>query len=220
MVLIQPKDPAFQMANMKLYSPFVKEVVSNLSPEKIDVFFSLTTINSEPILIEEEMPKFIKGLHNKNVPTIALTALLTGKLLHISNMEEHRMEWLKNLGIHFSENTISSEKIILSNLPSFRGNHGVFIDGALFVNGPKYSKGEALISFLKKISYTPKKIIFVDDREENLKSLETSLQEFDSSIVYTGLLFSGAKDYPSPTISEEQFKAKWLELAKQAESLE
>ncbi len=220
MVLIQPKDPAFQMANMKRYSPIAKKVSAQLPKGKKEVFLGLMTVSSDSILVDPAMPTFIKTLQDKKVSTMALTANLTGKFLHIPSMEKWRIECLKQLGINFSENAPFSKEIVFHDLPTFRGNHSVFMEGALFVNGSSCAKGDAFVVFLKKTGYSPKKIIFVDDREDNLKSLETALQEFNPAIEYTGLLFSGAKDYPSTVITEKEFETRWQDLAKQAEIID
>jgi hypothetical protein len=81
-------------------------------------------------------------------------------------------------------------------------------------------KGGAFLSFLKRTGFLPDKIIFIDDREDNLKSLEAAIQKLDRPIEYQGLHFLGAQKYPSKTISEEEFEARWQQLALQAKELD
>ena len=64
------------------------------------------------------------------------------------------------------------------------------------------------------------KVIFVDDREDNLKALETAIQSLDRPIEYQGLHYLGAQKYPSKMISEDEFEAKWQQLSQQATQLE
>ena len=94
------------------------------------------------------------------------------------------------------------------------------LDGVLFVNGTTVSKGDAFQSFLQKTGFSPDKIIFIDDREENLKSLSAAIQKMDKSIEFQGLHFLGAQKYPSKIISENEFESRWEQLALQAKQLD
>ena len=68
----------------------------------------------------------------------------------------------------------------------------------------------------REITSMGKKVIFIDDREENLKNVEVALQTLPTPISYQGLLFTGAINYPSQAIPEEQFEEKWQKLADEA----
>jgi FMN phosphatase YigB (HAD superfamily) len=110
--------------------------------------------------------------------------------------------------------------MVFDKLSSYRGNYSTYQDGVFFVNGTGVSKGEAFLSFLEKIDFYPDKIVFVDDREENLKSLEAAIQKLGKSIEYHGLHYVGAQYYPSKIISEEEFESRWQQLAAQAKEME
>ncbi|MBS0604418.1 MAG: DUF2608 domain-containing protein [Verrucomicrobia bacterium] len=216
LVILQPKDPAFQMANMKRFSPICKKVVQQIPSDKRDIFFILTTLSSDPVLIDPRLPVLLSDLKERNVPTMALTGNFTGKFGSIDNMEEWKIRHLAQFGIDFSKGAPSSDQIVFRDLPSFRENYSTYTKGILFVNGSTCPKGDALVAYLKKTGHAPSQVIFIDDREDNLKSVEASLQQFDPSIKFKGLHFTGAKDYPSKEISEQQFEARWLEVAGQA----
>jgi hypothetical protein len=217
MVLVQPNDPAFQMANMKRHRHIVKEMMKELTPEKQMIFLSLMTIKSQPVLIDPRISILLSILMEKRIPSMALTANLTGEFACIKNMEKWKIESLRSLGIDFSQLTPFKNSLIFSHLPSFRGNYSVYVDGILFVNGNACSKGDALLTFLQQTKITPKKIIFIDDREENLKSVQTALK--GSLIDFLPLHFVGAQDYPSKVVTEEHFEARWKELLKESEVL-
>ena len=218
MVLVQPSDPAFQMANIKRFGAVAKRIMKDVPTEKQMMFLSLMTISSEPVLIDECTPQFLNSLSQKGVPAIALTANLTGAFGPIKNMETWRIQNLKLLGIDFSKSAPYPKSLIFNDLASYRDNYSTYVDGVLFVNGTTVSKGDAFLSFLK--NFLPEKIIFVDDREDNLKSLEAAIQKMDHPIPYQGLHFLGAQKYPSKTISEEEFAARWQQLALQAKELD
>ncbi len=219
MVLVQPSDPAFQMANMKRFSAISKSIMKKVPPEKLMMFLSLMTINSEPVLIDESLPSMLNQIIERGIPAMALTANLTGKFSYISNMEQWRIKALRRLGIDFSISSPCQTPFVFNELGQYRGNYSTFQDGVLFVNGTVVSKGDAFLSFLEKSRFIPNKIIFIDDREENLKSLELALQKLNRRIEYQGIHFLGAQQFTSVAISEEEFEARWNKLAVDVEGL-
>lgn len=210
MVLVQPSDPAFQMANMKRFGGISKRILSEIPSENQILFLSLMTISSPPVLIDPCIPELLVTLGKNGIPVMALTANLTGTFGPIRSMEEWRIDSLDTVGIDFKASAPFPHPLVLNELPLFRGNYSTYQEGILFVNGTTVSKGEALLLFLKKTNNTPSTVIFVDDREENLKSVELALQNIQ--IKFHGLHFLGAQNYPSKTISEEEFESKWQQL--------
>lgn len=219
MVLVQPSDPAFQMANMKRFGAVSKRIMKEVPADKQMVFLSLMTINSDPMLIEDKIPQFLDQIFQRGIPAIALTANLTGRLGTIQKMEEWRVESLRRLGIDFSKAAPYQTPLVFDNLASYRGNYSTYLDGILFVNGTTVSKGEAFLSFIEKSDFLPSKVIFIDDREENLKSLETAIQKLNKSIEYQGFHYLGAQKYPSKMMTEEEFESRWQKLVSQAKEL-
>jgi hypothetical protein len=213
MVLIQPAEPAFQMANMKRHNSISKRIFREIPKEKQMIFLGLMTVGSPPVLINDCIPQYLQRLIQRGIPAMALTANLTGKLSSIENMEKWRVEALRLVGIDFSQSAPYHSPIIFDTLPSYRGNYSAFLEGILFVNGTNVQKGEALVSFLQKVGRNPKKVVFVDDREENLVSVGKALQSLDETIEYKGLHFLGAQNYPSKEISEDEFESRWVQLA-------
>lgn len=219
MVLVQPSDPAFQMANMKRFNTIAKRIMQELPVEKQMIFLSLMTISSDPVLIDDEIPQFLQQLIRKEIPSMALTANLTGSFGTIKNMEQWRAHSLRCLGIDFSKTAPYSDPFIFDDLALYRGNYSTYSNGILFVNGTVVSKGEAFLSFLAKTQISPNKIIFIDDREDNLKSLEAAIQKLGKPIEYVGLHFIGAQKYLSKMISESEFESRWQKLASEARVL-
>lgn len=220
MVLVQPSDPAFQMANMKRFGAISKRIMKEVPTEKQMMFLSLMTISSDPVLIDNSTPQFLKQIIQKGIPTMALTANLTGSFGTIRNMEQWRVNSLRCLGIDFSESAPYKAPLMFDNLASYRGYYSNYLNGILFVNGTVVSKGDAFLSFIEKTKLSPERIIFIDDREDNLKSLEAAIQKLDQPIEYHGLHYIGAQKYPSKMISEEEFESRWLELALKSKQLD
>lgn len=218
MVLIQPGDPAFQMANMKKYGSICKKVMGQIPADKRNIFLALMSL-SQPVLIDRRMPEFIQGLAEKGVPKVALTANLTGPLKSIERLERHRVASLQNLGIDFSSGAPYTDDILFNDLPTYRNNFSLYTSGIIFVNGTVCTKGDLLTAFFEKSKSMPRRVIFVDDREDNLKDVAASLQRFNPTIEYVGLHYVGAKDYPSESISETDFETRWTELSLEAQKL-
>jgi hypothetical protein len=219
MVLIQPSDPAFQMANMKRFSGISKRIMKEVPADKQMLFLSLMSIGSDPVLIDERTPEFLDQIIQKGVPAIALTANLTGSLGPVQKMEQWRVDGLRRLGIDFSRTAPCQTTLVFDDLSSYRGNYSTYLNGILFVNGTAVSKGEAFLSYLEKSGFFPNKVIFIDDREDNLKSLEAAIQKLDRPIEYLGLHYLGAQNYPSKIISEEEFESRWQKLASEAKEV-
>jgi hypothetical protein len=220
MVLVQPSDPAFQMANMKRFSAISKRIMKEVPADKQMIFLSLMTISSEAVLIDECTPRLLQRITERGIPAIALTANLTGSFGKIKNMEEWRINTLRRLGIDFSKSAPYQKSLIFDNLSPYRGNYSTYLEGVLFVNGTTVSKGDAFLSYLQKTGFFPNKIIFIDDKEDNLKSLEAAIQKLERPIEYQGLHYLGAQKYPSKMISEKEFELRWQELALQAKQLD
>lgn len=211
MVLVQPDNPAFQMPNMKRYSSIAKRIMGQMPKDKQMEFLALMTTTSKTILIDNKVPAFFHSLAMRKIPAMALTANLTGEFSGIKNMEQHRKNTLQALGIDFSKTSPCKTPFIFTELAAYRGNYTTYIDGMLFVNGKDVSKGEALIAFLNKAALSPTKIIFVDDREENVKSVEEAANNL--GIAFIGVHYLGAAKYPSAEISEREFEQEWARLA-------
>lgn len=220
MVLIQPSDPAFQIANMKRFSDTAKRIMKQVPAEKQMIFLSLMTISSDPMLVDLRILEFLQKLSQNGVMAMALTANLTGEFGNVKNMEQTRIDNLKKLGIDFSESIPYQVPFAFEDLPKYRGNYSTYRDGILFVNGTVTSKGDALLAFLKKSNLSLNKIIFIDDREDNLKSVESAIQKAELPIEYQGIHFTGANKYPSEEISEDVFESKWQKIASNVKELE
>lgn len=220
MVLVQPSDPAFQMANMKRFSTVAKRIMSEVPADKQMMFLALMTISSDPILIDGRVPQWFEQMVQRGIPAMALTSNLTGKLGNIPKMEEWRVQSLRNLEIDFSKTAPCLTTLMFDDLASYRGYYSTYLNGILFVNGTTVSKGDAFLSFLRRSGFVPNKVIFIDDKEDNLKSLEAAVQLLDRPVDYLGVHYLGAQKYPSIIISEVEFESRWKGLASQVKEMD
>lgn len=222
MVLTQPSNPAFQMPNMQRNRAEIKVLLKGITPEQKDILLNLITKSSDPVLIEQDTPEIIKTIAAKKIKTMALTASLTGQLGKIKNLEVWRYEVLKNLGIDFSNSFPQTSEIKFNNVPEYIRRKPVFYKGILCSNGDgnKNNKGDALVLFLEKISFSPKVVIFVDDKKENLENVEQALVKFNPHIKYIGVEYKGGESINSVYIDAKTVLHEWEKLFIEAKQLE
>ncbi len=213
MVLTQPGLAEFQYPNMQAHKNIVRQIIKGLPPEKHSLFLSLMTFPHEHILVEEQTPALVSLLQSKGYPVMALTANLTGAIGELPSFERYRLDILQQLGFNFTDSAPYTEAITFNEFPAYRGNYPQFIQGALFANGDSADKGELLAAFIKKTGLCPDRVVFIDDRKENLADVESALREFDPAIVCKCILYTGALHFPSRMLSEEEFKTAWQKLA-------
>ena len=213
MVLIQPKEPAFQYYNIEKHKQVAKKILFSMSPDEMQIFFNLSSTLFGSVLVNQKTPDFLCSLKENGVAMLGLTASLTGQVAGESCLERKKVELLKEHGIVFSS---QSEAVIFSDLPRYLGNPPLFTDGILFSNGLACSKGDLLVAYLKRANRAPKKIIFLDDIEKNLQSVEDALAEYDPSIEFIGLHFVEALQSCDVEMEEEEFRFKWMALREKA----
>lgn len=115
------------------------------------------------IPVESITPSIIADLQKRGVTVIALTA----RSLTVA----HRtVQQLQSIGINLSSN-------LPHECPIKYGDDqpALYIDGIIFVGN--HDKGEVLAYWLSQINYTPKKVIFVDDKLKNIHSVEKAINK-------------------------------------------
>lgn len=222
MVLTQPSNPAFQMPNIQKNRAEIKVLLKGITPEQKDILLNLITKSSEPVLIEQDTPEIIKAIEAKKIKTMALTASLTGRLGKIKNFEAWRYEILKNLGIDFSNSFSQTPEIKFNDVPTYLGRKPVFYKGILCGNGEgnKNDKGDALVLFLEKVSFSPKVVVFVDDKKENLENVEQALVKFNPRLKYIGIEYKGGESTSSEDIDTKVVLHEWEKLFVEAKKIE
>lgn len=214
--LIQPADPAFQVANIRKYKDVAKEVLKALTFDERMNFFTLISLKSAPVLIETYSRDLFEDLDDKGVKRIVVSRNLTSSFKEAGKLEDLPGQRLALVGIDFSSSFYSFNPIVFDNLVAYRQSYPLFKQGILSTNGMKVKKNEALIALLERVNFSPKTMIYVAQSKESLKQLEAALLAHNPKLEFVGLQYSGAYDYLTPYISEARFKKKWQELAKEA----
>lgn len=114
--------------------------------------------------VEPITPKLIKQAQDQGIKVIALTARpfelmdLTPKLL-------------ASIGVDLSRNSISSKDFDIKS----QGGDAKYRKGIIFCGGLKSDKGLILNDILKKLKLSPKKIVFIDDKKNNVEAVDKAL---------------------------------------------
>lgn len=85
----------------------------------------------------------------------------------IPNMEDWRLEQLTSLGINFSWVFPDVDSFVIEG---FNGKRSVPVFKRGILASSKYSKGQVLLAFLKRMQCRPSEIVFVDDRIQEIDS--------------------------------------------------
>lgn len=190
--------------NTLIYNPAISEKYSG------DYLISKTLSKIKYVLVDAKMPALIRGLQQKGIKVIALTAMQTGPFGVIPCMEDWRIQQLKELMIDFQ---FAFPSHFYLKFPTLRGAP-VFKQGILCSS--QTSKGEALLAFLDAIKWLPKKILFIDDKLNFLLSVESAAEK--RQIDFQGFHYLAAKSYPGK-LNEELAKFQFRYLAEQGEWL-
>lgn len=147
----------------------------------------ISQVLHDTILVNSKIPGIISDLQKKGVKVMAHTTREIGSYGDIDRQEDLVIEQLKNLGIDFSK-AFDEEEIVIDNVKEKKGEtYPLFKKGVLF-SGRAYEKGEAQKAFHEKIKWIPKHMVFIDDWDKNLHSIENSMNPMGvlvTSIHYT-----------------------------------
>lgn len=111
----------------------------------------------------DNSPSVIRLLQKMGTKTIALTN-------RSIPVYKTTIKNLKKMDIDFSKNSLNRSTFDLAVT-----HNGIYSKGIIFAG--KNDKGKMLYAFLDKIKYRPKKIIFVDDMQKNVISVQKEFEE-------------------------------------------
>jgi hypothetical protein len=124
--------------------------------------------------VEPNTVALIKKMQERTIKIIALTASNTGRFWNIENMQQWRLDNLREIGLDFSS-SFNLQTIEITNLNKQYGFYPVFYKGILCAAGNP--KGIVLAAFLEKIGLRPDKILFFDDNIQQCQSVELEMKK-------------------------------------------
>lgn len=217
LTLLQPEHPAFYIPNVKKHIKIYRAIEKPYAHLDKTLPFIYSFLHKQR-LVDNGIYEFLNAL--KGVKTIAFTATFTGPILHFHRLEQLRYEQLKEKNICF-EGNFKDEDFLLTECPSYRSQYPCFYKGVLCSNSENgtTTKGTVLCAFLRKINWTPKCIVLIDDRQKNLQDVSKSLKKEFPTIKFIGIEFLGAHQYCPESISKEDFRNYWEQRFIQASQL-
>ncbi|MGI4775449.1 MAG: DUF2608 domain-containing protein [Janthinobacterium lividum] len=150
------------------------------------------------VIVDPNILRIFDFLLRKNIKTIALTHCPTG-MIGGDNFEILRVAQLKNFGIDFSKLLPHVIDVDLSTISTDIGTPQ-FLNGVILTG--KIEKGIVLREFLRKIAFKPKQILFIDDRIENLLSVQSMCADLE--IEYVGFEYTAVADTLPIPFDEER----------------
>ena len=123
------------------------------------------------IPVEDSAVKLVSDLQARNVPTFAFTA--RGRTfwynINLMGMDRFSEQQLHQAGYDFSQSFIPKGMAI---------PHEFFYNGIIFTEY-KVKKGDFLVKIFKNLPYRPTHIVFVDDKLDQVKSVEKAAKELN-----------------------------------------
>ncbi|MBS0648978.1 MAG: DUF2608 domain-containing protein [Verrucomicrobia bacterium] len=182
-------------------------------------YYVATQVPLKPV--QDEFIGWIDQMQQNNIPVFCLTGRgrdvwYESIVQEVDQLTEYQ---LKKININFEKTKVPED---LQKADTKYFYHGIFYSDP-------YSKGELIDKILNETGYKPKKVIVVDDKWDQLQSIQQKMTEAD--IPFVGILYQRAekerKDF-KPIISilqleslfENGFPLSEAEAAEKAEKME
>lgn len=206
-VLMMPSDE-FTINRHPYRKKLWQEILSRHTKEKIKKLYSITASNAKWILVDSEIMPIFYNLQRRNIPSIALSSIYTGKFGNIEKLEDWRVEHMRNIGFDFTTSSPFKGELYI---PELAQKDGIPVLKAGVILTAQIDKASVLEYILKHYHYYPKKIIFIDDQIGNIESLEAMCQKL--KIEFDGVHYIAVSKMPLPLINEdiEKIRFKILE---------
>lgn len=189
--LLIHKDPVLHTSHEKWKAEWFQEHYPNLTlEEKIPLIRAVET-DKRCWVLSAAWPDLIEKAQERQIKSIAFTKCL----IHPS-LVNLRLDWLKSFGLDFHDD--------LNELP-YQNDLFIYTNGVI-QTGQKL-KGPVLKEVLSKLKERPLKIVFVDDRLEQVKSVEEACKEMN--IPFVGFHYTAFEASPS---LDEAIANKQLEI--------
>lgn len=182
-----------------------KELKQRISKKELDLLCGIIYEKRPPVLVEPIIVGIMKKLKLRNIPTIALSALETGKQSGLSLLrEDWRIHDLEKAGIVF--NDPFKKTLVFDQLKG----KPMLKNGIIFTS--EHDKGELLKKVFSKTGCNFNKIMFFDDKESHVTSVAKAAE--DLGIAYKGYIYKGAESMPKPALDKDAEEYRFSVLEK------
>ncbi len=212
-VIIRPTDE-YDMNRNTFRNSLWRELGNKLSLNTFKEYYGNTRSNSQWELVDRDIYSVFKLIEERKLSTISLTSFVTGSYGLMGNAEDWRINQLKQFGFDFSKLSPLKRNYYIKTEDNPHGE-SLLKSGVIFT--ARGNKGAALEYVLNTEDFHPKKIIFIDDRLENLQSIQSFAQR--AKIDFIGIHYTKIAELPPPNVNHDfetlRFKIleneqKWL----------
>jgi histidinol phosphatase-like enzyme len=199
-VLFVAKDIIRTPKYKKEYRELISELAKRHPAAQVEKLES-TILSQESLeLVNPKIVDLISQSKSHGMKVIALTSGYSGKFGGIEKQEDLRLKSLQNLGIIFEDSFPDKHFIRIAGIEGkARSGCQIFKQGVVFAC--RAPKGKVLEEFLKQVGYKPRKIIFVDNKETNLKSVEDYVKQH--AIETENFLYTECSKRPKTPVTRE-----------------
>ena len=208
-VLIMPTDEYSLNRN-----PYRRQLWQDLklrsSEEDFKFLRSIAVSSAKWRLVDPNIITILSDLNNKNIPTVALTSLATGKFRIVEKMEDLRIKELQSVEIDFTNLTPFQGELSINELKNI---HGIPMLKAGIILTAEVDKAKVLEYILRQKNYYPKKVVFIDDQLNNLESLEKLCAKL--KIKFEGFHYTAVSLMTTSVVDEQLEKLRFEILEKE-----
>lgn len=197
-VLLVLEEPILHPAHKKLFSSYATRLFEKLDHESLMELWGVLFSSVQPRLIDPKVFEVLSLIEEKKMPSFALTNCGTGKVGCIEHFEDWRIKHLQNLGIQFEKLSPYNGELMLKELAWKKGTP-IFKQGVIFAC--YRDKGVVFSTVLDALKKQPKALIFIDDKLENLKSVEATCLKRD--IQFLGFEYAAVTHAEPPPLNQE-----------------
>ncbi|MDR2776843.1 MAG: DUF2608 domain-containing protein [Puniceicoccales bacterium] len=166
-VLTTLSEQVWQARNHDFFVKWCADNIANFSEEALYEIATSILVSSKNLLVNQRMPELVESLRKRNIKSVVLTALSTQPVSSIMDPMAWRISTLESFGYNFKMFWPSLAdkhfKEFGEEYPPAYGS-GVICCGSI-------PKSRCLMAFLAYANITPDKIIFIDDKIENLEDV-------------------------------------------------
>ncbi|MDR0741944.1 MAG: DUF2608 domain-containing protein [Puniceicoccales bacterium] len=191
-VLTTLSEQIWQARNHDFFVKWCAENISNFSEEALYEIATSILVSSKNLLVNQRMPELVESLRGRDIKSIVLTALSTQPIATITDPMAWRISTLESFGYNF--------KMFWPSLPDkhFKdfGEEYPPAYGSGVICCGSVPKSRCLMAFLAYANITPDKIIFIDDKVENLEDVGKQCNL--ARIEFLGIRYTEAHKLVSP----------------------
>lgn len=213
-VLIYYPDTVFRVENEKILAENREQMKNKIGQKRTADLEALIRQNLRAELVDRKMPLLISKLQAREAKVLLLTARQTGSFHTIPRLEALRESEMSRFGYDFSKSWDGCNKIVFDaflNIYKEKSRCPIFENGIIY--SCKEKKGIVLTAFLKTINSKFDRIVFIDDRRENIESVRDAVDNFGSEFV--GIEYTAVKDKNLPSLNQKDIQKQFDILMKE-----